>query len=553
MKYSLHLKKARTEPNRLAVTSLIIVTMALALQVQSEENLASQGVPLPALGNTVESDKLLLREIRDGQIYENPAESIGVDDLAQQKTNGGKPALSESPGSVSPADTTVWELLRQGERMHLPVSEAVERQKEQYLEEALWINKILHRSTPFMQFIVAKLQERNLPLDLALIPAIESGFQPRATSPNQAVGLWQIVPVTAKEIGIRGTPWFDPRADLIDSTRAALDYLSYLNAEFNGEWDLTLAAYNAGPGRVRSAIRRNIKRGLPTDFDSLRLPDETKAYVPKVAAMIDLVTAKPESPLDLPDIANVPSFTLVDVGQQISIDTAADIAEEKVSTISNLNAGLIRNTTPPKGPHKILLPANAVPTFRANLAKRFEERLYTVPDVHQVKKGETISSIALQYGISQREIRELNNLKGSRILIGQKLDIVRNQPVVSDNASPAEPVGRPLVHIVNPGESISTVAYKYRLSERKLRTLNNLNGNKILIGQKLAVLDNRRAAVANHQIDDTIDYVIQPGDTLSEIAVKFKVKMADILFATGVSAVDKVLIPGKRLKIRAGT
>ena len=551
----IHTQRHRHSDRGRLVSYLIPLSIVLSLpfvaaHAEDLTKIDLEGLYIPPLGNTAETDRELIREIRDEQVFKPDTLTEPADEQTQHRSGS-----DNSQQTIDFKQQDVWDLIREGDRMNLSLSEAVARQKEQYISDAMWINMILKRASPFLQFIVARLDERNLPLDLALVPAIESSFQPHVSSPGEATGLWQIVPATAREIGLKRTHWFDGRADLVESTRAALDYISYLNAEFNGDWDLTLAAYNAGPGRVKTAIKRNRKAGKPTDFASLRLPAETRQYVPRIAALIDLIHQRPNSPLELPPVPNVPSFTVVDVGQRISLDHAAILAEERESIISELNAGLVHAVTAKNGPHTLLLPANAVPTFKANLAEVKTDNLYSLPRTHVVRRGESISTIAQRYGISQRTLRELNALTNSKILIGQKLAVLDNT-VQSAKDSPNQPVahtatragGTPGVHIVKRGESISTIAQRYRISSERLKTLNALTGNKILIGQKLAILDKTRQPKTG-----SFDYTIKPGDTLSEIAVRFNVKMADISFTSGTSALNKVLIPGKKLKIRSGT
>ncbi|MBX2824068.1 MAG: transglycosylase SLT domain-containing protein [Gammaproteobacteria bacterium] len=427
------------------------------------------GIEVPTLGNTADTDLVLSREVPDTLVFETSAESVSP----EQTTS----ALS--------ADLSVWEQIRASEPIPFTSTEEIKLQRQQYLTDAWWVNKTLARATPFLHFITTKLNERKLPLDLALIPAVESGYQPYASSSLSALGLWQIVPITAREIGMKRTTWFDERGDLELATRAALDYLSYLNAEFNGDWLLTLAAYNAGPGRVKSAIRKNRAAKKATDFWSLKLPPETRAYVPKVLALSELIRQQPESPLKLVDIPPSLPFTTVDTETRISLDKAALLAGVKESEIRNLNAGLIHAVTAPQGPHRIRLPIDAVERFRVNLKKaKHPSSLYSLPRIHVVKAGESISTIAREYGISQRQLKNLNNLDGS----------------------------------------------------------------KILIGQKLAVRDSRHEAALGD--GNTLSYTIRQGDTLSEIAERFNVKMADITFASGATARDRVLIPGQKLTIQ---
>ncbi len=442
--------------------------------------LGNNGLLLPSLGNTEETDKILRREVTDTHTFSPP-----VTVSTHESTKGA--AGNEVSSDAVAATRTVWDVIRASEPIEHDASAQLNAQRKQYLKDAWWVNKTLVRAKPYLYFITQKLAERHLPLDLALIPAVESGYQPYASSSLAALGLWQIVPITAREIGMKRNTWFDERGDLVQSTRAALDYLSYLNAEFNGNWVLTLAAYNAGPGRVKQAIRKNRKAGKPVDFWSLDLPPETRAYVPKFLALSELVREKPKSPLDLPPIQLKPTFETIDAGTRISLDKAAVLAGVPEKELRNLNAGLVHAVTPPKGPHKLRVPKRAAKRLLQNIGNAADNaNFFSLPRIHVVKAGDTLSSIALEYGISQRQLRDMNNLSGS----------------------------------------------------------------KILLGQKLAVLDARAGQLSSSDDGSIFSYTIRQGDTLSEIAERFNVRMADISFISGKNTQNRILIPGQKLKIQ---
>lgn len=442
---------------------------------------SNNGLMLPSLGNTDETDKILLREVTDAHVFSPPV-TVSSNQDSPKKPIESVPVYQND---AAEATRTVWDVIRAADPIAHTATDQLDKQRNQYLEDAWWVNKTLARAKPYLFFITQKLAERHLPLDLALLPAVESGYQPYANSAVSALGLWQIVPITAKEIGMKRNTWFDERGDLVRSTRAALDYLSYLNAEFNGDWELTLAAYNAGPGRVKSAIRKNRKAGKPVDFWSLKLPPETRAYVPKLLALSELIREKPKSRLKLPPIYLQPTFKTVDVGTRISLDKAATLAVVPEADFRNLNAGLIHAVTPPKGPHQLRVPIRAVNKLQ-NSIKSANASLFSLPRIHVVKSGDTVSSIALEYGISQNQLKKMNNLAGS----------------------------------------------------------------KILLGQKLAVLDARTGQSSSNGDGSVLSYTIRRGDTLSEIAERFNVKMADISFVSGKNTQNRTLIPGQKLKIQ---
>ena len=342
----------------------------------------------------------------------------------------------------------------------------------------------MNRGTPFIGHIVESLESRFLPVELALIPAIESGFRTTVKSSVNAAGIWQIVPITAREIGVERNTWFDGRGDIVKSTTAAIDYISYLNAEFNGDWELTLAAYNAGPGRVRGAIKKIIKANKPTDYWSLDLPSETLNYVPKIVAMLELIKDPETEGLDLPDMPANADFTIVDVGRRISLDHAADFSNVDEALLRQLNAGLIHQVTPPKGPHLIVVPTSAADAFEQEIAAAEDTKFFSLPLTHTVVAGDSVSTIAFKYGITQRKLRELNSLDNSRILIGQNLGVI------------------------------------------DIRGTNSTARSTM------------------------VEYVVKIGDTLSEIAERFAVKISAIQNSTGNTPENNVIHPGEKLIIK---
>jgi len=422
---------------------------------------------IPILGNTATSDRELIKEINDLHVFDpnQPEVDSGVIKLEPQ-----------------PQKNNIWDVIRAARRLPLTINSQVEQQKAEYIRQKMWISKLLERSAPYLQFIVSRLQARGLPLDLALLPAIESGFRPDATSPLRAAGLWQIVPPTASEIGLKYTTWVDGRLDLIQSTRAALDYLSYLNAEFNGDWELTLAAYNAGPGRVKSALRRNARKDIPGDFWSLRLPDETRAYLPKVAALLDLIHT-PASPLNLPSISKDRILIKVDLGSRISIDQVAKLAEVPYQKLRNLNAGLRRGITPPTGPHRLVIPLTQVSTLRSNLEANKRKNLFSVPGTHVVAAGDSVSSIAAHYGIKQAELRELNRLKTDKILVGQKLAVQINSTPNYTGSS------HQVSYTIQRGDTLSEIAQKFNVRAADITQSSgaSVKDNVLIPGKKLRI------------------------------------------------------------------
>lgn len=458
-----------------ALLSGFVISTSGMLMTASTLAYAGAASALPPLGNTTELDRLMLREISDFYVFDmnaSPAASLGCCSLSQSLVRSTLSAAS-APAS------TVWQFVQQSRRLEIPDNQQIENYRQQYQREALWVSKILNRATPFVGHIVESLDQRYLPVELALLPAIESGYQPDVHSAEKAAGIWQIVPVTARDIGIAYTPWFDGRADIVKSTDAAIDYLSYLNAEFHGDWLLTLAAYNAGPGRVHRAIRRNQSTDKPVDFWSLTLPRETREYVPKFLALVAMLRQGSLPGLEIPVLARGNAFEVLDFGYRTSLDRVAAASGVPELSLRNINAGLVHGVTPPEGPHHIyVLKHNADQVITAVTALDPHE-LYSRPSTHTVEPGDTISSIAHSYGLTQQDLMALNALDTTLIRIGQKLAVRFEGDVTSTNFE----------YVVTIGDTLSDIAQSFSVTQNRIFDAEGrtLEGELIHPGERLII------------------------------------------------------------------
>ena len=331
-------------------------------------------------------------------------------------------ALIPDPASVVSHDDFIdlFERMRAGFALPLVEDPRVRREIERYVAHPAYLDRTLDRGRRYLHHIVVQLEERDMPCELALLPVVESAFDPFARSPRLASGLWQFIPSTGRRYGLHQDWWLDGRRDVLAATNAALDHLKELHEEFDGDWLLALAAYNAGAGSVRRAVERNQRAGRPTDFLHLDLPRETRAYVPKLLAIARLA-AEPETfGIELPAIPNEPYFARVDVGGQIDLGVVADLAEIPLAELRALNPQYKRWATSPEGPHDLLVPALA--------EQRFHEAIATLPPSkrlrfarHRVRHGDTLIAIARRYGVSVEALRDVNRVRGSLIHPGQEL------------------------------------------------------------------------------------------------------------------------------------
>jgi len=322
--------------------------------------------------------------------------------------------------AVNAGAIDIWERLRAGFKLPQQADPSVQAHIENFLKHPRHIEDVLARGEPYLFYILSRVEEHGLPAELALLPVIESAFDPFSSSPAGAAGLWQFMPVTAKHVGLRQDWWFDGRRDIVAATEAALDYLSELHQRFDGDWLQAIAAYNAGRARVNKAIRLNRSLGKPVDFWHLPLPEETRSYVPKLIALLTIIANPEAHNITLPALANNPYFTAVDTGGQLDLQVAARLTGATVEEMQRLNPGLIRSTTPPASPHTLLIPRSSEQRFREQLARLpADQRVLSVK--YRVRWGDTLSTIAKNSRTTVTRLREINQLGSSRIFAGKLL------------------------------------------------------------------------------------------------------------------------------------
>ena len=393
---------------------------------------------------------------------------------------------------------------------------------------------------------------------------MESAYQPFAYSHGRAAGIWQFIPSTGKLYGLKQNWWYDGRRDIYASTQAALNYLENLNKLFKGDWLLALAAYNSGSGTVQRAIRHNKKRGKPTDFWHLNLPKETRAYVPKLLALKELINHPENYDISLVCIPDAPGFKQVKTRSQIDLALAAELAEVDLETLYNYNPGYNRWATAPNGPHMLILPVEAAEVFEKNYAALPEDQ-HLKWTRHKIRSGETLSQIASQYDTSVKHLKKVNNLHGNNIRAGKHLLI----PVASKNSasyklSSAQRLkstqnrkrggsgSSRVTHIVQKGESFWDISRKYKVNMHSLAKWNGMAiRDPLKQGQKLVVWTKHNGSSARtHNPNSTIKsihYTVRNGDSLARIASRYNVQVKDLHRWNTIKG--KYIQPGQRLKL----
>lgn len=325
------------------------------------------------------------------------------------------PALVEpavaAPAPAGPGD--LWERIRSGFAMTDFDNRAVRGAEAWYAARPDYVERMVERSSRYLYHVVDEVEKRGMPTEIALLPMIESAYNPMALSPARALGMWQFIPATGKLYGLKQDWWYDGRRDVLAATDAALDYLQFLYGMFN-DWELALAAYNWGEGAVARALLRNQGKGLPIDYHSLRVPEETRGYVPKLQAVKNIIRNPAAYGLELEPIANQPYFEAVTTTRPMDVKVAASLAEITVEEFVALNPGHSRPVIAADQPQTLLLPVEKVATFFSNLEDH-DKPLITWK-VHHLKPGETLDKVAARYGISTARLKEVNGLNRGKVL-----------------------------------------------------------------------------------------------------------------------------------------
>ncbi len=455
----------------------------------------------------------------------------------------------------------LWQVMRGDFGLpHQTDNSRIQAQRNWYARHPSYMDRVSERAGRYAWHIHQQLAERGMPAEIALLPIVESAYDPFAYSHGRAAGLWQFIPGTGKRFKLAQNWWYDGRRDVVDSTRAALDYLQYLHKRFDGDWLLALAAYNSGEGTVSRAIRRNRKLGKATDFWTLKLPRETRAYVPKLIALAQLIDDPETYAIKLADIPNRPYFQVIDTGGQIDLAVAANLAEIELDDLYRLNPGFNQWATTPDGPHRLLIPVNNAATFRQAIARLPPEQRMQW-NRHKVKTGETLSHIAKRYRTSTEVLQAANQINGSSIRAGKHLMVpVSSQSQGAYKLSAAQRLshkqntsrkGFKTHHVVANGDTLWDLSREYKVGLRSLASWNGMApGDPLRIGQTLVVWTKQGGSKSLHPGARArpVYYTVRRGDSLSRIASRFKISVKNLQRWNGLSR-NKYLQPGQRLKL----
>jgi membrane-bound lytic murein transglycosylase D len=432
---------------------------------------------------------------------------------------------------------------------------AIDQQLAWFEHNPEYLERCFQRGQRYMYHVVTEVESRGMPLEFALLPVVESAYEPFAYSVSRAAGLWQFIPATGVRFGLKQDWWYDGRRDVIESTRAALDYLQALHDQFDGDWLLAIAAYNVGEASVQRALDYNRAHGRPADFWHLNLPAETRAYVPKLLALKRLMAEPERYGFDFAAIPNEPYFAVIDTTSQIDLKIAARLAGTSYDELVALNPGYNRWATDPEGPHRMLVPIDNADGFEAALSSLSPSD--RVPYVeYTVGRRESLTAIARQYGTSAAVIAKINDLQGGHVSPGETLKIPQISEHLPDKVLlAAARVDRPetdqgrrqrqIVYRVRSGETLNSIARRHGMPVSTLARLNNLTLSDPLVkGQRLVI----RASARRYRDEGVMSgrrvlYTVRLGDTVYSISRQFQVSVPQLKSWNGLN---------KRHQIRAG-
>ncbi|CAN1510746.1 membrane-bound lytic murein transglycosylase D [Methylophilaceae bacterium] len=433
-------------------------------------------------------------------ILDNDVLDQEINKLNALSLNSAAPPSQVQNYQPSKAEINLWQRIYSRYEIKNENNSRSKKYEDWYSARPEYVERMMDRSQKYLFYVVGEVEKRGMPSEIALLPMIESAYNPIANSKSKAVGIWQFIPSTGRLYGLKQDWWHDKRRNVVEATNAALDYLQKLHTLF-GSWDLALAAYNAGEGTVGRAIAKNRAKGLPTDYAHLKLPRETKDYVPKLQAIKNIVSNPYKYGLYIDSIPNKPYFTSVEAPAVIDADLAANLAEISYDEFLLLNAEhrrpLIRTNDKTQ---RLILPINAADTFVKNLSQN--EKPLVSWNIYQPKHNEKIKAIANKFDMQESDLIKTNDLNlqktiktSTMMLVAKKegAESNTNQDIYESkiqNDKKAEDVMKPAKHIVKSGDTLNKIAKRYDIHIDELKDINQMTSSDIQIGSILQLKKN---------------------------------------------------------------
>lgn len=487
------------------------------------------------------------------------------------------PPAAETSQDVSSKDTVaytdIWERINYGLTLDRNLKRRSVRDRlAWYARNQDYLDRVANRARPYIYYIVEEIEKRKMPMELALLPIVESAYHPFAYSPSRASGIWQFIPGTGRIYGLKQNWWYDGRRDIVAATHAALDYLEKLHREFNGDWLLALAAYNTGEKNVERALRRNRNSGKKLDFWSLRLPRETRGYVPALLAVAELVANPEKHQIKWKTIPDEPYFAIVDAGTQLDLALVAELTGLSMDEVYTLNPAYNRWATDPDGPHTLLVPLDKSENLINGLSGLPEQEKVSWKR-HVISRGESLGIIALKYHTSVDTLKRINGIRGNLIHTGNSLLIptsrqpLRNYTLSLDSRrfqGLKKGSGEEYVYTVRRGDTLWDIGRHYGVSITRLCAWNGISSRSYLRpGQKLSLWlseEGKALASGNSGLKNGLasskqpagaengssTYVVKSGDSLWLIANRTGKSVSQLRQLNGLEG-NEYLMPGQKL------
>ena len=476
-------------------------------------------------------------EMRGSELLELQLTRSDADNAASTIELPLRKKISTDSALLDSNSDDLWAQLRSGFKFSRYNNSKVERQIKRLTQNPNYFIKTIEKGATYLPYFIEQLELHGLPSELALLPFIESGYNPRVYSVKGAAGLWQFMPATAKQYGLNYNWWYAGRRDITASTNSAITLLKQLQQQFNGNWPLVLAAYNAGPSAVKKAIRANLRQNKPADYDSLKLSRETRNFYPKLIAVKKII-ANPEAyNIELPSVSPNSPFEIVEFDFQVDLNRLAHAIDVKLVNLALLNPGLRRYSTPPSGPHRVLVPSEKLQAsldWKQNLMPGEAIESFT----HVVRAGDTLSEIANVYHVEVGALMAINAKSSTLIRVGEQILV----PKLLAHASNFDNTDH-ILHNVIAGDSLSLIAHHYNVKVSDLRSLNDLHSDLIKIGETLKI-PNRPffkqsptppAVASINSSQSQFVHTVSKGESLWSIARSYGVRVKDLIDWNGIS------------------
>ena len=462
--------------------------------------------------------------------------------------------------------SNLWSYIANQQKLEINNNPRIQQQLGWFKKHPDYLTRISERAQPYLYLVVQEIEKEGLPIEIALLPIVESAYYPFSYSHGTAVGVWQFIPSTGRLYGLDQGWWHEDRRHILNSTRAAARYLKDLSKMFNGDWMLAVAAYNAGPGRIQNAVKINQKARKQTDYWSLDLPKETERYIPKLLALSMIVKDPSKFGQQLTPIDNSKFLEVVELNSQFDLALIAQWTGLSIDEIYTYNPGLRRWATPVSLPYELLLPVSTVKSFEDNL-----EKAGKMPRIswlrHQIKSGDSLIYLAKKYKTTVDQIRSVNELQSDLIRAGEYLIV----PLAQENEGyyslsekqreksrlNTEKNAEKIIYKVVSGDSLWKIAVQFDTTVNNLVRWNQLDlSSPLRIDKELVIWveDSNKTGLAEItrtgiDIDTKITYMVRAGDNLSKIASKYSVKVKDVLSWNNIKE-SQILKPGQKLLIK---